>query len=248
MGGHRNASRCDDYPSSIATPSRHALTTSSTRCVHLRSSRFAVDTRHEQSVVVGVDMADGGDDGQAYSVGVQRPARGASSDTAAAACRGVKCDRLGAVVRTTRELLADRGGELTAEAHVLIGPAALLAFPATGAHVGVGEALLCGLFDRGRLRQNALPLIAIAPCAPAHHDGGQSAGLRGAPGERGVAGRQKLEVAEVGAVQTQCTRLVLEKEVAGVAAGCARPRVVRRDHDDPSGTAWALDYRIRHVG
>ena len=31
--------------------------------VHLCSSRFAVDTRHEQLVVVGVDMADGGDDG-----------------------------------------------------------------------------------------------------------------------------------------------------------------------------------------
>ncbi|MDT5055281.1 MAG: hypothetical protein QOF66_3647, partial [Mycobacterium sp.] len=35
------------------------------------------DTRHEPCVVVGVDMADGGDDGEAYSVGVQRPAGGA---------------------------------------------------------------------------------------------------------------------------------------------------------------------------
>jgi hypothetical protein len=54
----------------------------------------------------------------------------------------MKCNRLGAVDRTTRELLTDRGGELAAEAHVLIGPAALLACPATGAQIGVGETLL----------------------------------------------------------------------------------------------------------
>src|SRR5262245_59315176 len=101
--------------------------------VHLCPSRFAVDTRHEQGVVVGVDMADGGDDRQAYSVGVQRPASGASSHTAAAACRRMKRDRLGPDDRTPRELLADRVGELAAEAHVLIGLAALLACPATGA-------------------------------------------------------------------------------------------------------------------
>ena len=130
-----------------------------------------------------------------------------------------------------------------------MGSAALLAFPASGAHVGVGETLLRCLFDRRRFRQNPLPLITIASCAPAHHNGGQSAGLRGAPGERGIAGRQKLEVAEVGAVQTQWARLVHAKEVAGVAAGRARPRAVWRDHDDPLGTAWwAIDDWTRDVG
>src|SRR3954468_4424545 len=107
--------------------------------LHLCASRFAVDTRHQQGVVVGVDMADGSDDGQAYSVAVQGSPGGASSHTAAAARRGMKCDRLGAVDRTTRDLLTDSGGELTAEMHVLIGTAALVAFPATGAQVGVGE-------------------------------------------------------------------------------------------------------------
>jgi hypothetical protein len=78
----------------------------------------------------------------------------------------MKCDRIGAVDRTPRELLTDRGGELTAEVHVLIGPAALLAFPAAGAHVSVGEPFLCGLLNRGRLHQNALPVIAIARRCP----------------------------------------------------------------------------------
>ena len=119
---------------------------------------------------------------------------GASPDAPAAACRGVQCDRLGAVGRTPRELLTDGGGEVVAEVRVLIGPAVLLACPATGAQVGVGQTLLRGLFDRRRLRQDALPLIAIASCAPAHHDRGQLAGLRGAPSQRGITGRQKLEI------------------------------------------------------
>jgi hypothetical protein len=130
---HRNtvAPRVDDVLDALA---------------HLFPSRFAVDSRHEQSVVVGVDMAHGGDDGQAYSVAVQGPPRGASPDTAAAACRRVKRNHLGAVDRTTGELLTDGGGELATEEHVLIGPAALLACPATGTQIGVGQTLLCSLF------------------------------------------------------------------------------------------------------
>jgi hypothetical protein len=81
-------------------------------------------------------MADGRNDGEAYGVAVQGSPGGASSYPAAAACRRTMCDRLGAVERTTRELLTDSSGELAAEAHVLIGAAALLAFPAAGAHVG----------------------------------------------------------------------------------------------------------------
>src|SRR6185295_13181985 len=102
------------------------------------------------------------DDGKADSVGVQCPARGAASDAATAARRGVKCDRLSAVDRTAGELLTDSGRELTAEPHVVIGPAALVACSAAGAHVGVGEALLCGLFDRDRLGQDAVALITFA--------------------------------------------------------------------------------------
>ena len=80
--------------------------------VHLCSTRFAVDTRHQQGVVVGVDMAHGCDDGEAYSVAVQGSPGGASSHTAAAACRRMKCDRLGAVDRTSRvgSSAACRGG------------------------------------------------------------------------------------------------------------------------------------------
>src|SRR5206468_2996707 len=79
---------------------------------HLCASRFPVDTRHEQCVVGGVDMADGGDDSQPYSIVVQCSPGGASSHTPAAACRRMKCDRVGAVDRTPRELLTDRRGEL----------------------------------------------------------------------------------------------------------------------------------------
>jgi hypothetical protein len=99
-----------------------------------------------------------------------------------------------------RKLLTDRGGELGAKLRLLIGSAS--------PHTGVGDTFACGVFDCGRFRQNALPLIATASHAPTHHDGRQSAGLTGAPGECGVAGRQKLEVTEVGAVKTHRTGLV----------------------------------------
>jgi len=69
-----------------------------------------------------------------------------------------------------------------------------------------------------------------------------------APSQRGVTRRQKLEVAEVGAVHTQCTCLVLEQEIVGAAAGYARPLIVRRDDDDPLGAAWALEYEFGSVG
>jgi hypothetical protein len=86
--------------------------------MHLCASRFAVDTRHQQGVIFGLDMADGRDDGEAYSIAVQGSPGGASSHTSAVACRRMKCDRLGVLDRTTRELLADGSGELTAEVNV----------------------------------------------------------------------------------------------------------------------------------
>ena len=55
--------------------------------MHLRAGRFPVGTGHEQGTVVGVGMADRGDDGQAYSVAVQGSPGGAAPHTPAAACR-----------------------------------------------------------------------------------------------------------------------------------------------------------------
>jgi hypothetical protein len=205
---------------------------------HLCSRRFALGAGHEEVVVVGVDMSDGGRDGESDGLGFQCAPGGASPDAATAACRRVKRDRVGARGRTTRELLANRRGELVAEAYVLVGSTNLIAFPAAGAHVGVGEALLRGLFDRRGLGQNALSLIAFTPHAPAYDDGGQSAGLLRAPGQGCVSGGQELEVAKVGAVEAERTGLVLEKKVTGRAARRARPRAMSRDDDDVSGPAW----------
>src|SRR5258705_12605002 len=58
--------------------------------VHLCSSRLAVDTRHEQCVVVGVDMADRGGNGEGDSVAGPGPSRRALSHTAAASCPGIE--------------------------------------------------------------------------------------------------------------------------------------------------------------
>ena len=158
----------------------------------------------------------------------------------------MKCDRLGPVERTSRELLANSDGEGDVEAHVLKGPAALLACPAPGPLYGVGEALLRRLLDRCRIDQNALALIAFTSCTPADHDGRQPTGLRGAPGERGIAGGQKLEMAEVRAGQAQRPRLVHEKKLAAASTRSALKRIVWRDHSDPLTARSAARTQIRH--
>ena len=63
---------------------------------HLCSRGFALDAGHEEVVVVGVDMPDGGHDGQSDGLGFQCSPGGASPDAATAACCRVKRDRVGA--------------------------------------------------------------------------------------------------------------------------------------------------------
>src|SRR5258705_13533357 len=58
--------------------------------VHLCSSRLAVDTRHEQCVVVGVDMAGGGGGGGGDNGAGPGPARGPSSPPGASSCPGME--------------------------------------------------------------------------------------------------------------------------------------------------------------
>ena len=75
---------------------------------HLCSRRFALGAGHEEVVVIGVDMSDGGHDGESDGVRFQRLPGGASPDAATAACCRVKRDRVGAQGRTTRELFTNR--------------------------------------------------------------------------------------------------------------------------------------------
>ena len=245
FSGSFRSSKDVEWRRTVAPGVEDVLDTSS----HLCARRFALGAGHEKVVVVSVDMPDGGRDGESDGLGFQCAPGGASPDAATAACRCVKRDRVGSQGRTTRELLANRRGELVAEAYVLVGSTNLIAFPAAGAHVGVGEALLRGLFDRRGLGQNALSLIAFTPHAPAHDDGGQSAGLLRAPGQGCVSGGQELEVAKVGAVEAERTGLVLEQKITGGAARRARPRAMSRDDDDVSGRpAWARDHGLRQFG
>src|SRR6185436_14001404 len=94
------------------------------------SGGVAIDTRHEQVVVVGVHVADRGGDGEAKGIGVERPACGAASDAPAAAHGGVVGDRIGAGGRTARELFSDGSGEAVEELLVDGGPAHLFALAA----------------------------------------------------------------------------------------------------------------------
>jgi hypothetical protein len=76
------------------------------------SRSFAVDARHQQLVVVGVDVSDRRNDRETHGSGIKSPFGRAASDSSAATRRRVNGDRLAAVGGVTRELLADRQGEL----------------------------------------------------------------------------------------------------------------------------------------
>ncbi len=61
---------------------------------------FPVDRRHQQHVVIGVDVSDRRRYGKSYRVRIRRPSGRGPSDPAAGTRRRVACDRLGPVRRT----------------------------------------------------------------------------------------------------------------------------------------------------
>jgi hypothetical protein len=118
----------------LAPSAQHVLDT----LAYLASSCFAVDARHQQLVIVGVDVPDRRCNGEVYGVRIEGPPRRASSDPATAArCRMTR-HRVGPAGRTAREQLADRGGELGLEPHVFVGPPRRVALPAAVAGLSIG--------------------------------------------------------------------------------------------------------------
>ncbi len=207
----------------------------------------AIDARHQQVVVVGVDVADRCGDGEADGVGIERSAGGASSDATAAAQCGVVGDRVGAGRWAAGELFPDGSGEAVAELLIDFGTAHLIVVAAQGAGIGVVEALLGGLLDGIILDQNALAFIAFASRAPADDHRRQAAGFLRASSQGGIAGGQEDQMAEVGAVQTADAGIGLDEEFAGVVAGVAGPGVVGRYHGELASTRGRI-FRRRTLG
>ena len=86
-------------------------------CVYRCASRFAVETRHQQVVVVGVDVAHQGDDGQ-DRVGVQRPT---PAPRPTRPLLRVAARSRGSGRPDNRGSAPDRGRELTPEPRVVVG-------------------------------------------------------------------------------------------------------------------------------
>jgi LysR family transcriptional activator of glutamate synthase operon len=194
---------------------------------------------HQQIVVIGVLMPDRRDDRERHGLLVKPPASGRPADPATAAEPGVPGDRVRPLGGAPREQARDLDGELLLENHVLVGAAHGVPLPAPCPQVRVGEALLFGLLNGGRLSQDALPLVALAALVPLHHDRGQPAGLLRPAGQRGVSGWQELKVVHVGAGQAEWTSFVHDQEVAGALAFRALP-VPHRDDDHQIGRSGQL--------
>jgi hypothetical protein len=86
---------------------------------YLASGRCPVDARHQQLVVVGVDVPDRCCNGEVNGVGVKGPRGRASPDPATAARCRVTRYPVGPAGGTAREQVADCGGELGLEPHVV---------------------------------------------------------------------------------------------------------------------------------
>ncbi|CKS94957.1 Uncharacterised protein [Mycobacterium tuberculosis] len=179
--------------------------------------RFPVDTRHQQFVERSVDMPHRRRDGQPHRFGIERPSGRATSDPAAAAGGRVAGDRLGPAGRAVREQRANRGAEFGLQTQVLVGPSRLVALPAAGAHLRIGEALVFGALQRLRLDQDALTLVSLTRPAPPHHHRRKPARPLGPAGKRGVPGRQEDQMAKVRAVQAQRPRVLKEHQVTAAA-------------------------------
>src|SRR5215470_15678711 len=85
--------------------------------------------------------------------------------------------------------------------------------------------------ERRLLDQNTLPLVPPPATAPPHDHRGQAAGLHGALGQSGAAGRKKHKVIKVGTAKAERARILHPEQIAGAAALGAGPVPDRRnDH------------------
>jgi hypothetical protein len=117
------------------------------------------------------------------------------------------------------------------ERDIFVGPPFLV--PRAAARPGrlVREAFPFRLLKGWFLDQDALPLVSFPGPAPPDDDRRQAARLLGPPGERGVAGREELQVVQVGAGQAQRARAVHDQQVAVAVAAARDPVPDRHDPD-----------------
>src|SRR5229473_1902298 len=92
-----------------------------------------------------------------------------------------------------------------------------------------------------RLDQQALPLVAAAALAEAHHDGMSRALRLGPAREQRVSGGEELEIVETDAAQARRPGFFHDEKIAGAAAAVAGPLgVQRQDHHQVRRTARLL--------
>ncbi len=103
-----------------------------------------------------------------------------------------------------------------------------------------------GGFEGRLFHQKALAFVATSGSAPFQYDGPKRGCLLGTPGERGISGREKLEVVEVRTGQAQGPFGLIQADPSGAsqrrAALAARPVSARNEDLDFRST----DHEARH--
>src|ERR1019366_9268007 len=164
---------------------------------------FTIHSARQELVVVRMVVANGGGD-RGEQGALFQFATGLASAHAPAASGSGMC---GGGARLSRRASREKGqnppGHLLHQFLVLPGAQLGGACQRLGAVVRIQGALGLGFLDGGTLHQNALPLVAPARPAEAHHRGRLAAVPGGAARQCRVTGRQKLEVAHPGAWQAE---------------------------------------------
>src|SRR5207244_8063074 len=138
---------------------------------------------HEQLVVAGVLVPDGGDYRELDGIRVGGPADGAASDASATAFGGVTGDRRRARRGAAGKQAHDRGREALAQVGVLAEAPLRVALTPSRPRLLVRQALPLGTPERLLLDEDALPLVASPGPAEPYDDGREPARPLGTPGK-----------------------------------------------------------------
>ena len=209
------------------------------------SSLAPLDPAHEEIVVVGVTVTDGGDDCQCHCLRLELPARCAPTHSSATPAARVCRDLGGAFGWAGGEQLHDRTCKRNFELCVGCGTAFPVSHLATGSDFGVGKTGHLSGIQCGQLDQGALTFVAPSRPTEANDHCRKSAGLTCPPRQCGIPSRKVDEVVHVGTGQTDRSGVLHEHEVPWLAARGAGP-IVEGVDDDKVASAVGIFGRVGH--
>ena len=215
-----------------------------------------IHSSREKKVVLSFGVTDMGKHSEIDRGAIQALGRGGPANPVAVLATGMLRD---GALSPGRAAWISSPHFLRKSLHVsAIGKLRLLRAPTRSIRAGrrIRDAGGLGGFEGLLLDQKALAFVATPGSAPFQHDGPEGGCLLGTPGERGISGREKLEVVEVRTGQAQGPFGLVQADPSGASqrratlAACTVPArnedldFRRTDHE--AGSAATAGSRARY--